>query len=112
MTRRVVITGLGTVNPLALNVPDYWRRLLAGESGIAPITLFDTKDFKVHFGGEVKNFDPSVAIDPKTVRRLDRFTQFGLVAAAQAVQDAGLDFSKENPFRCGCIFGSGIGGLA
>ncbi|HUR54313.1 MAG TPA: beta-ketoacyl-ACP synthase II, partial [Gemmataceae bacterium] len=68
--------------------------------------------FKVKFGGEVKGFDPSVAIDPKTVRRLDRFSQFALVAAAEAVKDSGLDFSKENPFRCGCILGSGIGGMA
>src|SRR5687767_2171793 len=112
MTRRVVITGLGTVNPLALNVPDYWRALTAGKSGIAPITLFDTAEFRVKFAGEVKNFDPSVAIDARTVRRLDRFTQLALVATAEAVKDAGLDFSKENPFRCGCILGSGISGLA
>src|SRR4051812_47648882 len=111
MTRRVVITGLGTVNPLALNVPDYWRALLAGRSGIAPLTLFDTADFKVRFGGEVKGFNPAVAIDAKTVRRLDRFTQFALVAAAEAIKDSGLDMAKEDPFRCGCILGSGIGGL-
>jgi 3-oxoacyl-[acyl-carrier-protein] synthase II len=110
--RRVVITGLGTVNPLGLNVPDYWRGLLAGRSGIAPITLFDTGPFKVQFGGEVKNFDPSAVIDARTVRHLDRFTQFALVAAAEAVRDSGLTFEKEDPFRCGCILGSGIGGLA
>ncbi len=110
--RRVVITGLGTVNPLALNVPDYWRGLLAGRSGIAPITLFDATTFKVQFGGEVKGFDPAGVIDPRTVRKLDRFTQFALVAAAEAVKDSGLDFSRENPFRCGCILGSGIGGIA
>ena len=112
MTRRVVITGLGTVNPLALNVPDYWRGLLAGRSGVAPLTLFDTAPFKVKIGGEVKGFDPSVAIDAKTVRRLDRFTQFALVAAAEAIKDSGLEMANENPFRCGCIFGSGIGGIA
>lgn len=112
MSRRVVITGLGTVNPLALNVPAYWQALLAGTSGIAPITLFDTTDFKVKFGGEVKGFDPAAAIDAKTVRRLDRFTQFALVAAAEAIKDAGLDMSKEDAFRCGCILGSGIGGIA
>jgi 3-oxoacyl-[acyl-carrier-protein] synthase II len=112
MTRRVVITGLGTVNPLALNVPDYWQALLAGRSGIAPITLFDTTAFVVKFGGEVKGFDPAVAIDAKTVRRLDRFSQFALVAAAEAMRDSGLDMAKEDPFRCGCILGSGIGGMA
>ena len=110
--RRVVITGLGTVNPLGLNVRDYWRALLAGHSGIAPITLFDTTDFRVRFGGEVKGFTPEPAIDTRSARKLDRFAQFALVAAAEAVADSGLDFAKEDPFRCGCIFGSGIGGLA
>ncbi|HJZ54989.1 MAG TPA: beta-ketoacyl synthase N-terminal-like domain-containing protein, partial [Gemmataceae bacterium] len=109
--RRVVITGLGTVNPIALNVPDYWRGLLAGQSGIAPITHFDITHHKVKFGGEVKGFDPSVAIDARAVRRLDRFSQFALVAAAEAVNDCGIDFEREDPFRCGCILGSGIGGL-
>ena len=111
MRRRVVITGLGTVNPLGLTVPDYWRALLAGKSGIAPITHFDTTDFKVHFGGEVKNFDPLAYLDPRLVRRSDRFTQFALVAAMEAVKDSGIDFARENPFRCGCILGSGIGGM-
>ena len=112
MRRRAVITGLGTVNPLGLSVPEYWRGLLAGRSGIAPITHFDTTDFKVHFGGEVKSFDPSVFLDARDVRRSDRFTQFALVATAEAVKDSGLDFSQEDPFRCGCILGSGIGGMA
>ncbi len=110
--RRVVITGLGTVNPIALNVPDYWRGLLAGVSGIAPITLFDATAYKVRFGGEVKNFRPETLIDSKTVRRLDRFSQFALFAAAEAIAESGIDFSKEDPFRCGCILGSGIGGMA
>ena len=110
--RRVVITGLGTVNPLALNVPDYWRGLLAGRSGIAPITRFDTTDFKVKFGGEVKGFSPEPVLDTRSARKLDRFTQFAVVAAAEAVADSGLDFATENAFRCGCILGSGIGGIA
>ena len=110
--RRVAITGLGTVNPIALNVPDYWRGLLAGVSGIAPITHFDTTAYKVRFGGEVKNFRPETLIDSKTVRRLDRFSQFALFAAAEAIAESGIDFSKEDPFRCGCILGSGIGGMA
>jgi 3-oxoacyl-[acyl-carrier-protein] synthase II len=110
--RRVVITGLGTVNPLAHDVPTYWRGLLAAQSGIAPITLFDTTGYKVRFGGEVKNFRPDPVIDAKAVRRLDRFVQLALVAAHEAVADSGFDVSKEDPFRCGCILGSGIGGLA
>jgi 3-oxoacyl-[acyl-carrier-protein] synthase II len=110
--RRVVITGLGTVNPLALNVPDYWRGLLAGKSGVAPLTLFDTAAFKVKFGGEVKGFSPEPLLDARAARKLDRFTQFALVAANEAIKDSGLDFAAENAFRCGCILGSGIGGIA
>jgi 3-oxoacyl-[acyl-carrier-protein] synthase II len=112
MRRRVVITGLGTVNPLALNVPDYWRGLLAGHNGIAPITHFDASAFKVRFGGEVKGFKTEPVIDVRSARRLDRFAQLAIVASQEALTDSGLDFAKENPFRCGCIFGSGIGGIA
>ncbi|HXG11372.1 MAG TPA: beta-ketoacyl-ACP synthase II [Gemmataceae bacterium] len=111
MTRRVVITGLGTVNPLALDVKGYWEGLCAGRSGIGLIEQFDTSAFKVKIGGEVKGFDPESFLDPKTARRLDRFTQFAMAAAIAAVADSGLDFSREDPYRCGCILGSGIGGL-
>lgn len=111
MTRRVVITGMGTVNPLAVDLQEYWKALLAGKSGIAPITLFDTSAFKVHFGGEVKNFNPEPLIEARTARRLDRFSQFAMAASIYAVQDSGLDFPKEDPYRCGTIVGSGIGGL-
>jgi len=110
--RRVVVTGLGTVNPIGLNVPDYWRGLLAGANGVAPLTLFDTTGYKVRIGGEVKHFRPDPVIDGRAVRRLDRFSQFALVAAAEALADSGLDLGRENPFRCGCILGSGIGGIA
>ncbi|MFO0847477.1 MAG: beta-ketoacyl-ACP synthase II [Gemmataceae bacterium] len=109
--RRVVVTGLGTVNPLALSVPEYWRGLLAGKSGIGPVTHFDTANFKVKFAGEVRGFDPSGVADAREARRLDRFTQFALVAADQAIKDSGLDLGKLDPFRAGCILGSGIGGL-
>jgi len=109
--RRVVITGMGTVNSLGSEVPEFWRALCAGKSGISQIELFDTSDFKVHFGGEVKNFNPETVIDAKTARRLDRFAQFGQVAAISAMKDSGLDLAKEDPFRCGVIIGSGIGGL-
>src|SRR5262249_17809546 len=111
MTRRVVITGMGTVNPLANSVADFWPGLLAGRSGIAPLARFDTSDFKVKIGGEVKNFQPETQLDSKAVRRLDRFAQVALIAALEAVKDSGLDFSKEDPFQCGAILGSGIGGL-
>ena len=111
MTRRVVVTGMGTVNPLAQNVPDYWRALLAGRSGIAPIKQFDTTAFRVHFGGEVKDWDPEAFIEKKKARHLDRFAQFAVAAAKEAVAGSGVDFAREDPFRCGAIVGSGIGGL-
>jgi 3-oxoacyl-[acyl-carrier-protein] synthase II len=110
--RRVVITGMGTVNPLANDVAGYWAGLRAGRSGIAPLTLLDAREFRVHFGGEVKGFDPAAGgHDPRSLRRMDRFSQFAMVAAAEAVRDSGLDFSREDPYRCGAIVGSGIGGL-
>jgi 3-oxoacyl-[acyl-carrier-protein] synthase II len=99
------------VNPLGLSVPQYWRGLLAGQSGIAPVTHFDASAFKVRFAGEVKNFTPEPTLDTRTSRKLDRFTQFAVVASAEAIADSGLDLNREDPFRCGCIFGSGIGGL-
>ncbi len=112
MSRRVVMTGIGTVNPLGLSVPEYWQGLLAGQSGIAPITLVDCSTFKVKFGGEVKNFKPDPVLDTKEARRLDRVSQFAVVAADQAVRDSGIDFSKMDPFRVGVILGTGIGGLS
>jgi 3-oxoacyl-[acyl-carrier-protein] synthase II len=111
MTRRVVITGMGTVNPLASDVAGTWKALCDGRSGLAPITQFDTTAFKVHFGGEVKDFDPERYFEPKAARRLDRFAQFALVSSIAAVKDSGIDFGKEDPYRCGVILGSGIGGL-
>jgi len=111
--RRVVITGMGTVNPLANDVAGYWAGLREGRSGIAPLTLLDAKDFRVHFGGEVKNFDPAAAgHDARSIRRMDRFSQMAMVAAGQAISESGLDFAKEDAFRCGTIIGCGIGGLA
>ncbi|MGL6096748.1 MAG: beta-ketoacyl synthase N-terminal-like domain-containing protein, partial [Fimbriiglobus sp.] len=111
MRRRVVVTGLGTVNPIGLSVPDYWQALLAGRSGITPISHFDTTQYKVKFAGEVKYFAPAPVIDAKSARRMDRFTQFAIVAADQAIRDSGLQIDREDPFRCGVILGSGIGGL-
>jgi 3-oxoacyl-[acyl-carrier-protein] synthase II len=113
MSRRVVITGMGTVNPLRCDVSGYWADLLAGRSGIAPLELFDVKDFKVRFGGEILKWDPTPHMPPDVnAKRIDRFAQFAMAASWQAVKDSGLDFKKEDPFRCGCILGSGIGGLS
>jgi 3-oxoacyl-[acyl-carrier-protein] synthase II len=111
MTRRVVITGMGTVNSLCSDVPGFWSALCAGRSGIGTIEQFDTSAFKVHFGGEVKDFAPEKMVDKRTLHRLDRFAQFALVASHTAIKDSGLDLSKEDPYRCGVIIGSGIGGL-
>jgi 3-oxoacyl-[acyl-carrier-protein] synthase II len=110
MTRRVVITGMGTVCPLANDIKTYWEGLLAGRSGISLIEQLDTSAFKVKFGGEVK-WEPERHFDSKTARRLDRFAQFALVAALDAVKDSGLDFAKMDPYRSGVIIGSGIGGI-
>jgi 3-oxoacyl-[acyl-carrier-protein] synthase II len=111
MSRRVVITGLGTVNPLASDIREFWHALCAGRNGISLIEQLDTSAFKVRFGGEVKNFDPKTHLDAKVARHLDRFAQFAMVASIHAVKDSGIDFSKEDPYRCGVIGGSGIGGL-
>lgn len=111
MRRRVVITGMGLVTPLGCNVPTVWERLVRGESGIRRISLFDPSQFRSQIGGEVTDFHPEQYLPEKEVKRLDRFTQFALVAAIEAVRDSGLDFSKEDPTRCGVIIGSGVGGL-
>src|SRR5436190_20245488 len=111
MKRRVVVTGLGAVTGLSCKVEDLWKRVCAGESGVGPITLSDTKGFKVLFGGEVRNWSTDGYVGPKDAKRIDRFTQFALVAASAAVRDCGIDFSKEDTYRCGAMLGSGIGGL-
>jgi len=111
MKRRVVVTGMGVVTALSSKVEDLWKRICAGESGVQEIKSFDTKDFKVKFGGEVYDWTTEGYIEPKEAKRIDRFTQFALVAGIDAVRDSGIDFSKDDPFRCGVILGSGIGGL-
>ena len=111
MKRRVVVTGLGAVTSLSLKVEDLWQRIVRGESGIHPLRLFDTARYKVKFAGDIYDWPPPGYITAKDEKRLDRFTQFALVAGIDAVRDSGLDFSKEDTFRAGVILGSGIGGL-
>lgn len=111
MTRRVVITGMGSCNPLSSDLKAFWDDLCAGRSGIGPIEQFDTSAFKVRFGGEVKNFNAEEYLDSKTVKRLDRYSQFAMVAALFTIKDSGLDLSQLDPYRCGVMLGSGIGGL-
>ena len=111
MKRRVVVTGLGAVTSLSCQVEDLWKRVLAGESGIHKIRLFDTTGHKVHFGGDIYDWTPGDYMSAKEAKRIDRFTQFAMVAGIDAVRDSGIDFSTMDPFRSGVILGSGIGGL-
>jgi len=111
MKRRVVVTGLGAVTSLGCDVDELWRRVVNGESGIRVIQLFDAAGYRSRIGGEVVDWSPDGYIAHKDAKRMDRFVQFGLVAGIQAVRDSGIEFSKEDPFRCGVILGSGIGGL-
>jgi len=111
MKRRVVVTGLGCVTPLSCQVEQLWQSILDGKSGIHPLTVIDTTHHKVRFGGDVSNFNPGNTVDAKEAKRLDRFTLFSMFAGFHAVHDSGLDFENEDPYRCGAILGSGIGGL-
>ncbi|MBI5365633.1 MAG: beta-ketoacyl-ACP synthase II [Planctomycetes bacterium] len=109
--RRVVITGMGWVTPLGVGLDPVWEALLAGASGIGPITYFDATHFDVHFAGQVKGFTPAAYIEEREVRRLDPFAQYALAASVMAVQHAALDFAACDRTRCGVILASGIGGL-
>ena len=110
-SRRVVITGMGVVTSLGETLNSFWEALCAGRSGVGPLTLFDTTEFKVHFGGQVRDWDPVARFGVKEARHLDRFAQFALVAAESAVADAGHRFRQAPPEQCGVFIGSGIGGL-
>lgn len=109
--KRVVITGLGTINPLGHNVPEFWDNLVKGVSGAGPITRFDASNFRTQFACEVKNYEPTEYFDKKEVRKMDLYTQFGLIAAREAIKDSALDLEQENKKRIGVIWGAGIGGL-
>ncbi|HAP07308.1 MAG TPA: beta-ketoacyl-[acyl-carrier-protein] synthase II, partial [Planctomycetaceae bacterium] len=111
--RRVVVTGLGVVTPLGCELDDVWDALCRGQSGVGTIQRFDCRDFKVRFGGEIRQFDAAthIQIDSRDLRRADRFSQFALVAAEKAIRQAGIDFSIGDAYRYGVLVGSGIGGL-
>jgi len=109
--RRVVITGMGMVSPVGLTVKTSWESILAGKSGIAPITHFDASDFAVRFGGSVKDFDVSAIMSGKDARKMDTFIQYGMAAAIEAMTDSGLEVTEANAERIGVAIGSGIGGL-
>ena len=109
--RRVVVTGLGAVTPIGNDVAQYWEGLRSGRNGVAAITLFDASRHACRFAAEVKDFEPAGWLEPKEAKRWDRFCQFGVVAAKQAVQDAGLSIDDSNRNRVGVSIGSGVGGL-
>jgi len=107
----VWVTGIGTVNPLGLDVSTTWEAAVAGRSGIGPITRFDSSEFQCHFAGEVRDFDPFVRLDRKDVKNMDRYAQLGMYAALEAVADSGLDLDAEDRDRIGAVTATGIGGI-
>ena len=111
MKTRVVVTGLGVVTPIGNDVDSFWNGIKNKEVGIGPITCFDTADFKCKLAAEVKDFDPKAYMDSKTARRMERFSQFAVAAASQALAQSGLNMEQEDPFRVGVSIGSGIGSL-
>lgn len=108
---RVVVTGLGAITPIGNDVASFWQGLKDKKVGIAPITYFDTTDYKAKLAGEVKDFDPKKYMDPKAARRMEPFSQYAVAAAGEAIAQAGLDMEKEDPFRVGTSIGSGIGSI-
>ena len=111
MNRRVAVTGIGIVTSLSRQVDDLWKKVLAGQSGIHEVRLFDTTDHKVKFGGEVYDWSTGDYVSVREAKRIDRFAQFAMVAGIDAVSDSGINFSQLDPFRSGVIVGSGVGGL-
>jgi 3-oxoacyl-[acyl-carrier-protein] synthase II len=111
VSKRVVVTGLGCVTPIGLDVPTTWQAMVAGTSGVGPITAFDASVFATRIAAEVKAFDPTRYLGPKEARRMDRFVQLGVTAAVEAARDAGLVVDERNADRIGAVAGSGIGGI-
>jgi 3-oxoacyl-[acyl-carrier-protein] synthase II len=109
--RRVVVTGMGAVTPIGLTVKEFWANALAGKSGIANITYFDTTAYDTKFAGQLKGFDPHNYMDRKLAQRVDQYTQYALAAAEEAIKDSGVNLESENKERIGVVFGSGIGGF-
>lgn len=109
--QRVVVTGLGTICPCGNTVEEAWQNIAAGRSGIGPITRFDPSGMEVHIAGEVKGFDSKARFGHREARRMDRTTQFALVATQEALNDSGVDIAQEDPYEVGCVIGSGVGGI-
>ena len=111
LNRRVVVTGLGIISPVGLSIAEAWRNILAGNSGVRPITTFDVSEFPVRFGGTIEGFEVTDYISKKDARKMDTFIHYGVAAGIQAIRDAGLEISEQNAERIGVSIGSGIGGL-
>ncbi|MCI9418543.1 MAG: beta-ketoacyl-ACP synthase II [Eubacterium sp.] len=111
MSRRVVITGMGAITPVGNTVDEFWSNIKKGVVGIGPMTQIDPADYKAKLAAEVKDFEPKDYMDPKSARRMERFAQFAVAAAKQAMEDSGLDMEKEDPFMVGTCVGCGIGSL-
>ncbi len=109
--RRVVITGMGAITPIGNSAEEFWKGICENKIGFGPITQFDTTEYKVKLAAEVKDFDPKRYMDAKTAKRMERFSQFAVAAAKEAIEDAGLDMAKEDPYRVGVSIGSGVGSL-
>ena len=109
--RRVVITGMGAVTPLGNDTESFWAAVKEGRTGFAPITAFDTTEYKVKLAAEVRDYDPAQSMDKKSAKRMERFSQFAVTAAGEAIRNAGIDMEKEDAYRCGCAIGSGVGSL-
>lgn len=110
MERRVVVTGIGAVTPIGNNVEDFWKGIKNNQVGIAPITKFDTTDFKVKLNAEIKDFNAADFMDAKSAKRMDDFSKYAMVASMEAMKNSGLEITEENADRIGCIIGSGVGG--
>ena len=111
MKKRVVITGIGAITPVGNTVDEYWNSLKEGRHGFGPITQFDASAYKCKLVGEVKNFVAKDYIDPKSARRMARFTQFAVKATQEAMADSGIDMANEDAYRVGTCIGSGVGSL-
>ena len=109
--RRVVVTGMGAITPVGNDPDTMWGNLIAGKSGIGPITLFDASNFNVRFAGEVKDFNPQDYMEHREIRRSDRYTHFATAATVQAMRQANLQMEEEDPRRVGMVIGTGIGGI-
>lgn len=111
MSRRVVVTGMGAITPIGLNVDDFWKNVKAGTIGFGEITKFDASEYKCRMVAEVKNFDAKEFMEPKTAKRMELFSQYAVAAAGEAIKDAGLEMEKEDPYRVGTAIGSGVGSM-